>query len=48
MSADAKKPEFFQLGKMKSKYANMDADELIKWIGETYNISVVYQNKSPI
>jgi DNA topoisomerase-1 len=45
MPSDAKKPEFFQLGKMKTKYANMDTNELIKWIGETYNISVVYQNK---
>lgn len=45
MPSDAKKPEFFQLGKMKSKYENMDTNELIKWIGETYNISVVYQNK---
>lgn len=45
MPSDAKKPEFFQLGKMKSKYANMDADELIKWIGETYNLCVSYQNK---
>jgi DNA topoisomerase-1 len=45
MPADAKKPEFFPLGKMKSKYANMDESELIKWIGETYNICVSYQNK---
>jgi topoisomerase IA-like protein len=45
MPADAKKPEFFQLGKMKTKYANMDTDELIKWIGETYNVCVSYQNK---
>jgi hypothetical protein len=45
MQADAKKPEFFQLGKMKTKYANMDADELIKWIGETYKVCVSYQNK---
>jgi DNA topoisomerase-1 len=45
MPADAKKPEFFPLGKMKSKYANMDKAELIKWIGETYNICVTYQNK---
>uniref|UniRef100_A0A6C0JY39 DNA topoisomerase n=1 Tax=viral metagenome TaxID=1070528 RepID=A0A6C0JY39_9ZZZZ len=45
MPADAKKPEFFQLGKMKTKYANMDVDELIKWIGETYNVCVSYQNK---
>jgi DNA topoisomerase-1 len=45
MPLDAKKPEFFQLGKMKTKYANMDANELIKWIGETYNICVTYQNK---
>lgn len=42
MPSDAKKPEFFPLGKMKSKYANMDAPELIKWIGETYNICVAY------
>ena len=45
MPSDAKKPEFFQLGKMKTKYANMDGDELIKWIGETYNVCVSYQNK---
>jgi DNA topoisomerase-1 len=45
MPSDAKKPEFFQLGKMKTKYANMDADELIKWIGETYDLCVSYQNK---
>jgi topoisomerase IA-like protein len=43
MPADAKKPEFFQLGKMKTKYANMDVDELIKWIGETYNVCVSYR-----
>jgi hypothetical protein len=45
MTADAKKPEFFPLGKYKTKYANTDANELLKWIGETYNICVSYQNK---
>jgi DNA topoisomerase-1 len=44
MPADAKKPVFFPLGKYKSKYENMDTNELLKWIGETYNICVIYQN----
>lgn len=38
MPAGKKKPEFFTIGKYKSKYANTDATELIKWIGETYNV----------
>jgi DNA topoisomerase-1 len=42
MPAESKKPEFFPLGKYKSKYANIDENELIKWIGETYKICVSY------
>ena len=41
-SAESKKPEFFPLGPYKSKYANVDENELIKWIGETYKICVSY------
>jgi len=43
MTADAKKPEFFPLGKYKSKFENTDENELLKWIGETYNICVAYK-----
>lgn len=45
MPSHAKKPEFFPLGKMRTKYENMDIDDLIKWIGENYNICVTYKDK---
>jgi len=42
MPSESKKPQFFPLGSYKSKYANVDENELIKWIGETYKICVSY------
>jgi len=42
MTRESKKPTFFPLGSYKSKYATVDENELIKWIGETYNICVSY------
>jgi DNA topoisomerase-1 len=42
MQKGAKKPDFFKLAKYKTTFATCDETELIKWIGETYNICVTY------
>jgi hypothetical protein len=36
MAPDAKKPEFFKLGKYKTTYLNTENEKLIEWIEQTY------------
>lgn len=36
MATDAKKPEFFKLGKYKTTYMNTENEKLIEWIEQTY------------
>ena len=45
MPINEKSPTFFKLSKYKTTFANCNENDLIKWIGETYNIPVTYENK---